>query len=497
MDRDKDKEFLTTFSNSYTKMIATNDASYSGLSNGSFLYRRKPFKEYTLEEIEKIIESGSLEEKVRLSRNYFNKGGFYARILLHYATLLKYTGLLIPNPSFGKSLSEPYIIKKYNSAINFIDKADLPLLFTEIAIRALRDGAYFGIISSITNESIVLINLPASFCQSRFKDESGNDLIEFNVAYFDTITDRENRRKALKAYPRKISDWYRRYKLGKVKSSWIFVPAEMGVCIPFLNGEPAFLNIIPAAIEYDQARDINKERDLEEIRKIIVEKIPHLQDGELLFEPDEAAVMHQGTVKMMKGNPNVSVLTTYADVDAIVSKTSNDNSTSSIEKAMTNIYSEAGTSPQLFGTESNLSLETSINNDMALMMVLARKMSRLITFLINDKFGNTNISFKYTILPITYYNESKYIENSLKMANSGYSFILPALAMGISQKELGNIKDLENDVLDLKEKLIPLSTSYTESGNSPGRPEKPAEEKSAKTIANEKSLDGGGTSVNG
>jgi hypothetical protein len=85
----------------------------------------------------------------------------------------------------------------------------------------------------------------------------------------------------------------------------------------------------------------------------------------------------------------------------------------------------------------------------------------------------------------------------LKQANSGYSFILPALAMGLSQRELGNIKDLENDVLNLKEKLIPLSTSYTESGAGPGRPELPAQQKSAKTIANEESLDGGGSSTNG
>ena len=56
---------------------------------------------------------------------------------------------------------------------------------------------------------------------------------------------------------------------------------------------------------------------------------------------------------------------------------------------------------------------------------------------------------------------------------------------------------LENEVLNLKEKLIPLSTSYTESGKSPGRPELPAEQKSEKTIANEKSLDGGGSSTNG
>lgn len=493
---EKDTERLTSFTKSYTKMVATNDSSYNEGNYSS--YRIKKFRrKYTLEEINRIIEEGNTAAKIQLSRDYFSQGGFYQRILLHYATLLKYTGIVIPNPSFGKTLSEPYIEKKYFNAMNFIDNAQLPKLFTEMAKRALRDGTYYGIIQSVGARTISILDLPVYYCRSRFKDEDGNDLIEFNVLYFDTIINKEDRKKALQVYPKKVADWYRKYKLGKVENKWVFIPAEIGICLPFLDGDPAFLNIIPAAIEYDQARDINKERDLEEIRKIIVQKIPHLQDGGLLFEPTEAAVMHDGAVKMMRGNPNISVLTTYADVDGIVSKTSNDNSVSSIEKALLNVYSEAGSSPQLFGTESNLSLETSINNDMALMMTFARKLDNLITFILNDKFGNSNISFKYTILPITFYNESKYADTALKMANSGYSFILPALAMGISQKELGNIKDLENDVLKLKEKLIPLSTSYTESGNGPGRPELPVEEKSEKTIANEKSLDGGGSSTNG
>ena len=495
MDRN-DKEFLTTFKSSYKQMIATSESSYNGSKYGSTLYTRHSYREYTPEEIERIINSGSLASQIKLSRAFFDKGGFYQRILLHYATLLKYTGLLIPNPSFGKSLSESYIQKKYHNAVNFIDRAGLPDLFTNMAIRALRDGCYYGIINAMDNESISIIDLPVYYCQTRFKDVKGNDLIEFDVSYFDTIVDKEDRKAALQMYPKEVANWYRRYKLGKVKR-WVFIPAEISICLPFFDGHPMFLNIIPAAIEYDQARDINKERDLEEIRKIIVQKIPHLQDGGLLFEPDEAEVMHEGTVRMMRGNPNVSVLTTYADVDAIVSKTSNDNATSSIEKSLLNIYSEAGSSPQLFGTESNLSLETSINNDMALMMTFARKLDKVMTFVLNNKFGNSNVTFKYTILPITFYNEQKYCDNALKMANSGYSFILPALAMGLSQKELGNIKDLENDVLGLKEKLVPLSTAYTESGNSPGRPELPAEQKSAKTIANEKSLDGGGSSTNG
>jgi hypothetical protein len=57
-----------------------------------------------------------------------------------------------------------------------------------------------------------------------------------------------------------------------------------------------------------------------------------LTDGGLLFEPEEAKIIHEGTVKMMKGNKNVSVLTTYADVDSVVSKTTNENTNNVLEK---------------------------------------------------------------------------------------------------------------------------------------------------------------------
>ena len=54
--------------------------------------------------------------------------------------------------------------------------------------------------------------------------------------------------------------------------------------------------------------------------------------------------MHSGAVEMMRGNKNISVLTTYADVDAIVSKASSEATTNSLEKALQNVYSKASTS---------------------------------------------------------------------------------------------------------------------------------------------------------
>ena len=490
MDEQKQKAALTNFTQVIRDMVAKNESSYNLSRWGRNRYER--VKEYSLEEIEKIIDSGSVDAQIALSRNYFTKGGFYQRLLLHYATLLKYTGLLIPNPSSGKNLSETYIKKKYFAATNFIDNANLPKLFTHIAIKALRDGCYYGVIQGVTDKSISILDLPIYYCRSRFKDKEDNDIIEFNVTYFDTINDKEYRKRALTAYPKEVVNWYRRYQNRKVSDPWCYISSDIGICMSLIDDRPIFLNIISAALEYDDAKDINKERDLEEIRKILVQHIPHLPDGGLLFEPEEALEMHRGAVDMTKGNKNLSVLTTYADVDAVVSKTSNDNALNSVDKALSNIYAEAGSSSQLFGTDSNLSLSTSITNDMALMMVLAQKLSNFITSIINKQYGNSNVSFVYKILPISHYNQKEYVETSLKLANSGYSFLLPALAMDISQRELNNIKDLENDVLKLKEKLLPLSTSFTETGNV-GRPEKDAQDKSAKTVANEESLDNGGS----
>ena len=103
---------LTSFSRAKDKMIATNEMAYQGRWNNlrNFVTRTR---DYSIEEIEAIISSGSLQEQQRLSRNYFNRDGYYRQIIIHYATLLKYAGLLIPNPTIGKKLSTSHIQKRY------------------------------------------------------------------------------------------------------------------------------------------------------------------------------------------------------------------------------------------------------------------------------------------------------------------------------------------------------------------------------------------------
>ena len=484
-------EKLGQFQKATRNMIATSDKAYKGEWVDRFYTTKN--REYSLDEVEKIISSGSLQAQRRLSNTYYNRGGFYTRILTYYATLYKYIGILVPNPSFGKDLSADFIQKRYHNAVNFIEKISVPTFCQNCAMKAVTEGCYYGVIQTLDKDNFTVLDLPSKYCSSRFKDKAGNDLIEFDVRFFDKVTPEDVRKTTLQVYPKPIRNWYYRWKKGSVQTPWVNVPSDIGICFPFYKGAPLFLNTIPAIISYEDSVEIEKERDIEEIKKIVVQHIPHTADGELVFEPDEAEEMHRGAVQMLKTNPNVSVLTSYADVDAIISKTAADTASNNLEKMMGNIYYEASTSNQLFAATSNLALNVSIENDMALMSNLINKFDTFITNLVNRLYANSNITFKYTILPITPYNAEKYADSAFKLANSGYSFILPALAMGISQRDLGNLKTLENDVLGLGEKLIPLSSAFTQSAaggqEGAGRPEKPLEEKSQKTIQNEKSLE--------
>lgn len=485
---------LSSFQRAKANMIATNEQAYQNFQ--SFYNYHSRIKEYSLADVERIISSGSLSEQQRLSRNYFNKDGVYRQIIIYYGTLLKYSGLLVPNPANGKKLSTSHIQKRYFNAIDYIDKMNLPSFLTNCAIRALVDGCYYGIIVKLDRNAFTTLDLPNGYCRTNFKDIYGNDIIEFDVTYFNTIFDKTKREEVLKIYPKVVQTAYKQYQNNKKLNKWVIIPSDIGICFPLFDARPFFLSLIPATIKYDKAVDIEQERELEEIRKILVQKIPHLNEGRLLFEPDEAEEIHKGAVGMLKGNKNISVLTTYADVDAIVSKTSNDAATNTLEKMQQHVYTQAGVSGQLFAATSSSSINLSVKKDIAFMMVLGNKFATFVTNIINELYSNSNIDFKFIMLNVSYQTEKEYIDMSFKLASSGYSLLLPALALGLNQRDLGNTKDLENEVLALPEKLLPLKSSYTQTDKNPvGRPALAQEDKSEKTIKNEESLDrNGGTS---
>lgn len=110
-DSNKSIYDLGLFRRISNEMVATNERAWDSIYGSA---RASRIRDYTLQEVEEIINSGDLVSQQILSRNYYDKSGFYKRIILYYATLLTYSGLLIPNPSFGKKLSDTHVAKRYH-----------------------------------------------------------------------------------------------------------------------------------------------------------------------------------------------------------------------------------------------------------------------------------------------------------------------------------------------------------------------------------------------
>lgn len=478
---------LEQFKKSNEQMIGTNDRAYSKLYGTQNTTR---LRAYTAEQVEDILNRGTPDQKRELSYIFFLTNGFYRRINIYYATLLKYQGIMIPNVAPGHKITDPSLEKRYYKALDFVEKINVPNLATDIALKALINGTYYGVITTLDKNNFAILDLPFKYCISRYKDINNNDVIEFDLSYFDSITDELARKSALAAYPLEIAKAYRKYNRNKRQELQYYrIPSYMAICFPFYDGSPFFLSTIPKVVNYQDYEELEKQKDMDEVRKILIQTIPHLNDGTLLFQPPEVEEIHHAAVGMMKKNKNMSVLTTYANVDVASSSSSSDsNKYNNLDKIAETIYRNAGVSAEVFAATGNTALSLSTANDTAMMMCFARKFSDLVSYMTNRLFGNNMISFKYQILPITWYNEKDFIDNAYKEATLGYSYLLPAIAMGLTQKDLIGIKDLENELLQLHDKLVPLRTSYTgggETGDEGGRPTLDDNKKNDKTIQNE------------
>ncbi len=482
---------LDVFKKVSRDLVSTSESSYK--SDNQFS-RTSDMNTYDKEMAESIIASSDSEDLRDLSLFYFYSSGFYRKLTLYYANLLEYDTIIIPHflKTSKRATKTDKSKLRYDAAMRFWSINSFEQICKDVAFKVFVEGAYYGMVKE-EGDFFTLQNLPFKYCRSKFKTIQNIDIVELNLEYFDKITDDDKRAQALLSFPKIVQRQYKQYQNGKI-SKWIELEPGVGVYFNLYEERPMLISVIPAILDFKDYREIEKDKDAQAIKKILVQQVPVTNAGELVFEPEEAEELHKGVVAMLRSNKDVSVMTSYGKVDMENLQASREAVSDNLQKIERTIYSEAGVSKQIFSADGNLSLEKSIQNDISLVMILAQKLSNWISFILNDRFSDSSVIFTSSILPISYYNRDEYLKQSLNIAQFGYSYLVPAVASGIKQCDLNDLKTLENDVLHLDTRLKPLQSSYTQSGktNSDGgttasgdkQNEKDNSEKSDKTIQN-------------
>ena len=100
-------------------MVATSKAAYEK-SDSKFYRDRRNF--FDKSEIIRIVNEGNAIESAELSEFFFATNGLYKRIILHYATFLTYSWVLVPYPKnkYGKGdIQEKKTAATYYNAADF------------------------------------------------------------------------------------------------------------------------------------------------------------------------------------------------------------------------------------------------------------------------------------------------------------------------------------------------------------------------------------------
>lgn len=490
------EERITQFKKVYKEMLATSDESYNTYEFTKYV---KPPKEYDAEEVQAAIEGGVPSKLREMSMYYFYASPLYRKFIMYYAGLMKYSTLIIPHVKEGSKIEDSAISKKYYEALDYFDRMNFIQMCQNFSIKVLSEGCYYGLLRE-GEEGVTIHDLPYRYCRTRFKNYAGIDLVEFDVTYFDSIYNETDREEALDAYPKEIKKRYRKYHndTGKV-SKWIILEDGVGIYFNLYEEKPYLFNAIPSILDLNEYKQIEKEKDMQDLNTIFVEKMPLGKDGEFFFELEEIEEMHKGLVKILSKNKGMDVVTTFGDVSVENLQSNRQTTTNSLEQAATVAYNEAGVSKQVISADGNLSTDKSIQNTLSVMVNLTVAYQNWLAFILNKRIANKKIRFSAEILTITWYNEKDYIADKLKSAQYGYSFLLAGIAGGLSQTQIVSIKNLENKLLKMADMLEPLKSSSTQSGDAAEgggetkdgtATEKPTSEKSDKTIANQESKGG-------
>ena len=455
-----------------------------------------------------------------ISNYFYRVSGIYRTACNYLANLYRYDWYVVPE-IYDDKLEEDKVIKEFVRILNYLDNSYVKKTCGDIALSVILNGAYYGYRVPDIQDGIILQELPAEYCRSRY-NVGNRPAIEFNMRFFDEkFPDVKYRLKVLELFPAEFQVGYMLYKQHKLEKDyssdlyggWYLLDPDCAVKFSFNNSDiPWFINAIPAIIDLDAAQELDRRRQMQKLVKILIQKLPLDKNGDLIFDVDEAADIHNNMVQMLRNTLGVDVVTTFADVDDIdLSDKTASTSTDELSKVERTAYNNMGITSNLFNADGNLALNSSVLVDESSIRSLLFQFAIFYDQQTQKKTSNRRkYNFRLYMLETTQHNYKDLSKMYKEQVQIGYSKMLPQIALGHSQSAIINTAHFENEVLHLSEIMIPPLMSSTmssedllgnknktnsdkvqnisEEDSKGGRPEKDATQKSDKTLANKESM---------
>lgn len=431
---------------------------------------RSTAKTYNKETLRSYLQNvNSHESDLRgLSWFLYYRSLTYSRIVNFYANMFCLDArTVIPKYDLAKKNNDNKILKAYQTTIEALDKMRLQQEFYNIFLTCFIQDIYYGIYLE-DDTGVLHLQIPADYCKIIGKYTTGDFSFAIDTSYL------KNRQELIEYIPDVFGEIWKESQEGKIK--WIEVPEEYAVCMKFRSEDyssilPPFIGLFNAVINLSDLEDIQAAGDEASVYKM------------LWFELETLA--NTKNIDDWKVNPELAIpyfkkfsdeLPDYiasAIVPGQIHEIDFDNDkatdTTKVAKATEQVLNTAGGAEILNGSTINntyaFKMAAIANTEYAISSLLPQLQSWVTRMLKYRKADSCKVKF----MPISVYTKADYREQMLSSGQYGLPTKLAINTLnGYSEKDTVALNYLEENILELSDKLVPLNSSYTQSGKDNG-----------------------------
>lgn len=431
--------------------------------------------EYSIERIQAALNNPASHSNmiIDVSRYLMSISAFYMRLNAYFAKMGLFNyNIDIYDVKESELNTDEKITKlhdSYASVCAEFEKIGLKYEMSKIMSVLTVEDVYYGLIFE-DNTDFFILRMNPSICKIK---QIQDGIYNFKIR-LSGINPLE-----ISSYPAYVQQAYLEYRNhDDYFDGWYVPPAEKQVCFKLnessLYPMPLFLLLVKDILDLDVYKKLKLQKARVDNYKAIVIEIPIDEDAvdkPLLTDETLAAFAEMNKANMPE---DIGMIHAPGKVTAVSFK-DNTNNANNLSDAIKNIYDNAGVSSELFNSgSSGTAFKLSLENDAAFIYAFYRQCERYFTrFIKLRKYNKTAFKFALRIQDSTVFNRYEVADAYLKAAQNGQPFKIDyGVALGKSpSRQLGSLF-LENNVLKLHEKYIPLATSYTSTGEdvTGGRP---------------------------
>lgn len=432
--------------------------------------RRSPsFYLYDKDQITKFLQNPYANEKqLRNAVIYlYGASSHFRRLIQYFASLSDLSYIVSPFKIDTASAKPNSIRRNYHKVLNLLSSMDIKNQFKKILTVCLREDVFYGTMW-VSTDSIIIQQLPSDYCAIEVIEDNVLN-VSFDFSYFNANPS------YLENYQEEFKVKYELYKNGRAPR-WQELDSPTSFAIKY-NSDilsyafPPFAGILREVYDLEDYKLLKKAKTELENYAMLVMSLGINDDGEWQMDLGKAKEFWRNLDAVLPDE--IGSVLSPMPIEKISFERTHANDVDTVAEAEQNLFSAAGVSSLLFNNvkASANALLLSIKADQAMTFSIVQSIEAMINRFVHAQPYGKN--FKVTFLDCSPFNRKEVGDAYLKACQYGLPMVSYYCAsQGLGQDEMDCMNFLEDDVLGIKGRFIPLQSSATQSSDSEtGRPE--------------------------